>query len=68
MGRAASSTPHSGRYAKFLILRLCICSWASCMIFDNMLLASGGERRDAKRRVDQRRKLPVTVIWENKTS
>ena len=27
------------------------------------LLASGGERRDAKRRFD-----PVTVIWENRTA
>ena len=32
------------------------------------LLASGGERRDAKRRVDRRRELPLTVIWENRTT
>ena len=31
-------------------------------------LASGVERRDAKRRVDRRRELPVTVIWENRTT
>ena len=32
------------------------------------LLASWGERRNAKRRVDRRRELPVTVIWENRTT
>ena len=32
------------------------------------LLASEGERRDAKRPVDRRRGLPVTVIWENRTT
>ena len=32
------------------------------------LLASGGERSDASRRVDRGRELPVTVIWENRTT
>ena len=32
------------------------------------MLASGGERRDTKRRVGRRRELPFTVIWENKTA
>ena len=31
-------------------------------------LASGGKRRAAKRRVDQRRELPVTVIPVNRTT
>ena len=31
-------------------------------------LASGGDRRDAKHRVDRRRELPVTVIPENRTT
>ena len=31
-------------------------------------LASGGERRDSKRRVDRRKELPVTIIWENRTT
>ena len=30
------------------------------------LLESGGERRDAKRRVERLRELPFTVIWENR--
>ena len=32
------------------------------------LLASGEERRNALRRVDRRRELPVIVIWENRTT
>ena len=32
------------------------------------LLASEGERRDTKRRVDRHRELPVTVIWGNRTT
>ena len=34
----------------------------------DVLLASGGERRDAKRRFGRRKELPVTVIWENRTT
>ena len=32
------------------------------------VLTSGGERRDEKIRIDRRRELTVTVIWENRTS
>ena len=35
-----------------------------CTSYGLILLASGGERRDAKTRVDWRREIHVTVIWE----
>ena len=44
-------------------LKLCF-AWKNNLVF----LASGGERRDTKRRVDQHRELLVTVIWENRTT
>ena len=36
--------------------------------YTEIFLASGGERRAAKRRVDRRRELPVTVIPVNRTT
>ena len=43
-------------------------SRCALLITEKRLLANGGERRDAKLRVDRCRELPFTVIWENRTT
>ena len=56
----------------YIEYKLCFCSesWKTknSTVSRKMSLASGGERRDAQRRVDRLRKLPVTVIWANRTT